>query len=77
MKDLLKHYWFDILIVVGFIVFTFVIPKKSLSIASAVIIAVCLIQIVTHDNRIKDPYSSIMAVAIIVACGIFMNMFWK
>ena len=76
MKTLLKLYWFDIALVLGFVVFTFIIPVKIVSLATAVILAVGLIQMVLNDERIQRPYSSILAIMIFIACGLFMNMYW-
>ena len=76
MKHLFKVYWFDFLIVGTFLIFTFIIPIRIISILSAGIIAVCLIQIVLNDKRIQDPYSSIMGFAVFIAYGLFIAKFW-
>lgn len=76
MKDLLKLYWLDIALVLGFIVFTFVVPIKFISLATSVILAVGILYKVTHDDRIQDPYSSIMGVIVLIAFGILMNKIW-
>lgn len=76
MKDLLKLYWLDIALVLGFIIFTFVIPIKFISFATAVILATGLLYKVTHDERIQDPYSSIMGVVVLIVFGMIMNKIW-
>ena len=76
MFELIKRFWLEILIIVGFIVFAFIYPVRIISAITGGIITLWGMVTVLHDDRIQDPYSSIVAFAIFAAFGLFVKFYW-
>lgn len=76
MKYLIQRYWLEALLLIAFIVFTFIIPIRIVSFATSGLLVLGLILTVINDERIQDPYSSILGIAIFIAYGLFVHRFW-
>ena len=76
MFSLIKRFWLEALIIVGFIIFSFIYPVKIISAITGSLLAVWGIVTVTHDDRIQDPYSSILGLGIFAALGLFVHFYW-
>ena len=76
MKEILKHYKWDIVFVAAFIIFTFIFPVKKLSLACFVLFGVGIIQTVSNDKRIKEPYGSLFIIMALIIAAYFYRKLW-
>jgi hypothetical protein len=76
MKEILKYYKWEIILILSFIVFTFIFPIKKISVACATILGLCLFMTVSNDERIKEPYGRLFIIMALGIAAYFYRKLW-